>query len=219
MKNSLRLLACILFTFAVTRINAQAPMTTPVPVLGGDQLSFDVASYAMLRDSSSFVDFPITYWAESVSDTENLANFDTSSHVYFDKNDPDAQFYNVSHYFFLNKAPQTWYFFREHGVDTLGNHYYSQYTAMKTAGVVSVIAEQVQKTCSVIVNEKQLRVKSSADYMNSTVEVFSVLGATVLNRKIENEDQTFDLSSQPAGYYIVAIRNDSGQFTKRILIR
>lgn len=219
MKNSLSLLVCILFTLTVNYVNAQAPLIAPQPTLWTDQVSFNVESYAALRDSSSYIDFPITYWVESVTDTENVANFDSSAHVYFDKNDPDAQFYNVSHCFMVNKLPQTWYFFREHGVDTFGNHYYSQYVAMKTAGTVSAISEPAQKTCSVIVIGKQLQVKSPAEYMGAAIQVYNILGEKVFHTTIENEKQTIDLSGRASGaYYLVSLEPTTSS-AKKVVMR
>ncbi len=130
----------ILFLLAVVyslNSNAQQMLVSPSVSLWS-AISFQVQARAILVDSSSYVDFPLSYWIELTSDTSTLANFDSTTHFYYDKNDNNFQFYNVINSGFSNKIPDTWYFFREHGTDTFGNHYYSHYVAAKTDTVITV---------------------------------------------------------------------------------
>lgn len=125
----------VLSTMIPKSSNAQQELVVPYVALWSDSISFQVESWAILVDSITYVDFPLNYWVELTTDTTTLANFDSTVHVYYDKYDNNFQYYNLSHSGFASKTPNTWYFFRERGADTLGNNYYSHYVAAKTGGV------------------------------------------------------------------------------------
>lgn len=207
---------CLSLSLSISNANAQA-LLTPQLVLYTD-VTIMATSYAAFEADTEFVNTPCHFWTEQFTDSTGAVT-DTSDHFYYDKNDPDAKYNHTLTFAFGWLQPQTQYFYRQHMVDTNGYHYYSSFSSMKTVGTVSAIAEPVEKTCSVISSGKQLQVKSTADYMGASLQVYNMLGEQVAQNKIENEQQTLDLNSQQTGIYIVTIGTGAKQITKRILIK
>lgn len=70
----------------------------------------------------------------------------------------------------------------------------------------------------VFASQKDVTVQLSSDAKNAQLDIFNLLGQNVYSNNLGNGVQKVNLGSQPNGYYVVEVKNNSERYTQKVYL-
>ncbi len=95
----------------------------------------------------------------------------------------------------------------------------AQMTITVTSATISGVNEQTKNNAKVFAAGRNITVSfNDVTPDNAKVQVYSLIGQSVYSSAINSQRETFSLNDQPAGYYLVSVKNAGAVTTKRVFL-